>query len=213
MKSKIFDIQRTKKRVCWTKNEDELLITHSLKQSRRSWTKISKLIRTKTPYECFLRFRSINPYLKKGSWDNEEDEHIVEGVKKYGPKWYIIAKGFSNRNAKQIRDRYINYLDPSIVKSKFSLEEDLMILDLHNRYGNKWSIIRHYMPHRSADMIKNRYNSSVKRNKKLVDLNKCNCSFLNTEYTRLSELSFSDNNMFSLDIPADNFDINDLFNY
>jgi hypothetical protein len=150
--------------------------------------------------------------LKKGSWDREEDEMILEGVGKHGFKWYIIAKGFKNRNAKQIRDRYINYLDPNISKEKFSTEEDLMILDLHTKFGNKWSIIRQYMPYRSADMIKNRYNSSVKRNKKLSDQSRINLNYHQNEYTRISELSFSEN-MFSLGIQENLFDIDDLFKY
>jgi hypothetical protein len=212
MKTKIFEIQRIKKRAAWTREEDEILISQSLKHSRRSWTNISNLIKTKTPYQCFLRFRSVNPNLKKGTWDSEEDIRIVHDVMKHGFKWFLIAKGFTSRNAKQIRDRYINYLDPNIIKTKFSTEEDLMILDLHSRYGNRWSIIRQFMPNRSADMIKNRYNSSVKRNKKLTEY-KCNRnSTYQDEYSRMSEFSFSEN-MFSFGLLENNFDVNDLFNY
>jgi hypothetical protein len=70
---------------------------------------------------------------------------------------------------KQIRDRYTNYLDPAICKSKFSTEEDFQILQLHNKYGNKWILIKQFVPGRSGDCIKNRFNSSIKRNKKLCE--------------------------------------------
>jgi hypothetical protein len=165
----IFQIRKTKKHgAIWTDEEDNILIALVLSQQRRSWQKIAETLANKTPYDCYLRFRSINPNLRKGAWDPTEDAKVLDAVKIYGKRWNKIAKVFTNRNAKQIRDRYINYLDPDIVKGKFTVDEDLLILDLHSKYGNRWSFIRKFIPHRSSDMIKNRYNSSISRNKKLL---------------------------------------------
>jgi hypothetical protein len=165
----IFQIKKSKKqKATWTEEEDNMLIALVHSQQRRSWQKVAETLSNKTAYDCYLRFRSINPCLRKGAWDPTEDAKVMDAIKVYGKRWNKIAKVFSNRNAKQIRDRYINYLDPEIVKGKFSVDEDLLILDLHSKYGNRWSFIRRFIPHRSSDMIKNRFNSSISRNKSLL---------------------------------------------
>jgi hypothetical protein len=136
-----FNIEKIKKSVLWTKEEDRLLIS-LVSIHRRRWSSISKSFKGKTGQHCNLRYRSINPNGKKGTWEPFEDQKIIKGVKLYGKQWSRIAKAlFSNRNGKQVRDRYTNYLDPEINKGKFSTEEDLQILELHNKYGNKWKLI------------------------------------------------------------------------
>jgi hypothetical protein len=95
----LFNIQKIKKPVLWTKDEDRrqlsLVSIHS-----RWWSSISKSFKDKTGQHCYLRFLSINPSTKKGIWELFEDQKIIEGLKFYGKQW-------SNRVAKQIRDRYI----------------------------------------------------------------------------------------------------------
>jgi hypothetical protein len=169
MHQPIFLIKKIKKKADWTSSEDETLVREVRQQRRRSWLDISKKV-GKTRQQCYLRYKRINPLLKRGTWDNKEDLLLLEAIKTYGKKWYRLAKVFPNRSAKQIRDRYITYLDPSISRDKFSLEEDLQILELVSKFGNKWSYIKTLVPHRSSDQIKNRYNSSIARNKKLLDV-------------------------------------------
>lgn len=47
----------------------------------------------------------------KGRWSPEEDEKIMKAFKKFGRNWALIAKSLEGRNAKQVRERYINYLE------------------------------------------------------------------------------------------------------
>jgi hypothetical protein len=159
------------KECSWTKEEEAILISHTKVNKKNHWKEISTIIPGKTPYQCYLRFRSRHPQLKKGWWSKSEDDRIKIGVEVYGRHWALIAKNlFANRNAKQIRDRYINYLDPSVNKGKFSLSEDIIIFDLYNTYGPKWSLIQKHLKNRSSDAIKNRYNSSIKRNRQMHEL-------------------------------------------
>ena len=69
----------------------------------------------------------------------------------------------NTRNGKQIRDRFTNVLDPEIKKGKFSDEEDKLLIKLYISYGPKWAIISKSFPNRTADMIKNRFHSSIKK--------------------------------------------------
>jgi len=113
--------------------------------------------------QCFSRYKRIRPGIIKGSWKKEEDLRIIDLVNKYGKAWSKISKILGTRNGKQIRDRFINVLDPEIRKGKFTDEEDRKLIALYNQNGPKWATIAKYYPNRTADMIKNRFHSSIKK--------------------------------------------------
>jgi len=91
-----------------------------------------------------------------------EDNHIMELFKQKGKNWSEIAKIVKTRNGKQIRDRYLNYLDPKIKRDKFSKEDDELILGYYVKFGPKWSLIAKFIKDRTGDLIKNRFYSHLK---------------------------------------------------
>ena len=129
----------------------------------RHWEEVSKHFAHKTALQCFSRFNRIRPGIIKGKWTPEEDSKIIELVALNGKNWSSIAKMFKIRNGKQIRDRYINVLDPSINKEKFTDEEDKLLTELYKVNGPKWSEITKHFHNRTTDMIKNRFHSSIKK--------------------------------------------------
>jgi len=84
-------------------------------------------------------------------------------VNKFGKCWSKISNYLGSRNGKQIRDRFLNVLDPEIKKDKFTDEEDEKLIQLYHQYGTKWSTIVKAFPQRTSDMIKNRFYSSIKK--------------------------------------------------
>jgi hypothetical protein len=165
-----FVIKKIKRLPKWTQQEDDQLIKAVQHQGQQDWIEISNIINNKTSYQCSLRYQIISPTRKKGKWDKEEDRHILAAVEEHGPKWNEIAKTFPNRNAKQIRNRYINYLDPNISQERFTTAEDIAILDMYNVYGGRWKLIKQYLPNRSSDMIKNRFVYHISKNVKLLNV-------------------------------------------
>jgi hypothetical protein len=172
MKALVFSIKkikRTNQRVTWTEDEDRVLISFTNPSGKNRWKKLSQLLPGKTAYDCLLRYRSIKPGLRKGTWEKGEDKILLEGIKRLGKQWSQIARCcFKDRTPKQIRDRYTNYLNPTIRKGTFEESEDLSVIQLYRRFGPKWTVIQRHMPFRSADAIKNRFNSSIKRNNELL---------------------------------------------
>lgn len=160
---KIFSIVKIKNKKKWTKEEDEMLIDLAEKYKEKHWKDISSAFNNKNSLQCFSRYKRIRPGIIKGSWSHQEDEKILKLVSIYGKSWSKISKILVTRNGKQIRDRFINVLDPDTKKGKFTEKEDKLLIKLYLYHGPKWATIAKYFEHRTADMIKNRFHSSIKK--------------------------------------------------
>ena len=73
--------------------------------------------------------------------------------------WKDIASQLPGRIGESVRERYVNHLDPSLKKSKWTKEEDEILFQNQRILGNKWSKIRKFLPGRSDNAIKNRYHN------------------------------------------------------
>jgi hypothetical protein len=173
-KEKLFIITKIKKHKNWTSEEDRLLLQVANNFQQKSWTQVAGFFKDKNPAQCRARYKRIRPGIIKGPWTKEEDKQILELVKQNGRNWALISKMMTTRNGKQIRDRFLNYLDPEINKIKFKKEEDDKIIDLYKEHGSKWSVIAKSFPGRTGDMIKNRFYSCLKRRIHIYELTKTN---------------------------------------
>jgi len=89
-------------------------------------------------------------------------------VEKYGVKvWSNVAVEMAEnghvRNGKQCRERWCNHLNPEVRKEEWTGEEDAIILEAHEKMGNKWTEISKLLSGRPANAVKNHWNSSLRR--------------------------------------------------
>lgn len=101
----------------------------------------------------------------KGLWTREEDETLKKAVEKYGMHdWVSVEREMTGRRGKQCRERYFNHLEPGIVKTPWTAEEDTAIVNAVHQYGSKWTFISKVLPQkRSPNGIKNRWNATLRR--------------------------------------------------
>ena len=91
-------------------------------------------------------------------------------VEQYGPtQWNFLAGFLSGRTGKQCRERWCNHLCPDINKSSWSLEEEMLLLLMHKKIGNKWSEISKTLHGRTDNTIKNHWNSTMKKRLNFVE--------------------------------------------
>ena len=57
----------------------------------------------------------------------------------------------TGREAKRLRERFINHLDPTLRRDEWTPEEDQLILQLVNQKGQKWATIAELVAGRSVN--------------------------------------------------------------
>ncbi|KAI3714389.1 hypothetical protein L1987_72990 [Smallanthus sonchifolius] len=103
--------------------------------------------------------------LKRGAWTLEEDNLLIHYIKFHGEgRWNLLAKSAGlKRTGKSCRLRWLNYLRPDTKRGNLTPQEQLVILQLHSKWGNRWSKIALHLPGRTDNEIKNYWRTRVQK--------------------------------------------------
>lgn len=106
--------------------------------------------------------------LRRGPWTVEEDFTLMNYIAHHGEgRWNSLARCAGlKRTGKSCRLRWLNYLRPDVRRGNITLEEQLLILELHSRWGNRWSKIAQQLPGRTDNEIKNYWRTRVQKHAK-----------------------------------------------
>ncbi|XP_076926920.1 transcription factor MYB78-like [Bidens hawaiensis] len=111
---------------------------------------------------------SVDDDLRRGPWTVEEDFALINYIAYHGEgRWNSLARCAGlKRTGKSCRLRWLNYLRPDVRRGNITLEEQLLILELHSRWGNRWSKIAQHLPGRTDNEIKNYWRTRVQKHAK-----------------------------------------------
>ncbi|KAI3849506.1 hypothetical protein MKW92_006789 [Papaver armeniacum] len=112
--------------------------------------------------------------LRKGPWAEDEDLLLRKCIEKHGAgKWgQVPLRAGLNRCRKSCRLRWLNYLRPNIKRGAFEEDEVDLITRMHKLLGNRqvvyiyisvWSLIAGRVPGRTANDIKNFFNTHLNK--------------------------------------------------
>ncbi|KAI0771930.1 hypothetical protein BD413DRAFT_604069 [Trametes elegans] len=132
-----------------------------------SWALVARWVsEDATPAQCQGRYmRTVDPTLKRGPWTPDEDERLKEAVAALGHSWIDVATFVEGRNNEQCRDRYQEYLNPSVAKGKWTEEQDAALLKAVEQVGlGKWKEVSQLLnTGRTDNMCRMRYAMLAKR--------------------------------------------------
>ncbi|KAH7141156.1 Homeodomain-like protein [Dactylonectria estremocensis] len=105
---------------------------------------------------------------RRGPWSNAEDSYLMQLVQTHGPlNWVRIAQTLGSRTPKQCRERYHQNLKPTLNHDPITPEEGLQIERLVHEIGKRWAEIARRLHGRSDNAVKNWWNGSQNRRKRL----------------------------------------------
>jgi hypothetical protein len=152
----------------WGPEDDELLQTAFGRHNGTNWKKIAEGVPGRNGVQCYQRWQRLKPNIK-GNFTQEEDRVLLTmaggrtGGVEPTKNWREIANQLPGRSGKQCRDRWRNVLDPSLKRSKWTKEEDGVVLEAHQRLGNSWTAIQQMLPRRTQLQIRDRHRTLAGR--------------------------------------------------
>ncbi|KAK7266071.1 hypothetical protein RIF29_18711 [Crotalaria pallida] len=114
---------------------------------------------------------SQDPEVRKGPWTMEEDLILINYIANHGEGvWNSLAKAAGlKRTGKSCRLRWLNYLRPDVRRGNITPEEQLLIMELHAKWGNRWSKIAKHLPGRTDNEIKNFWRTRIQKHIKQAE--------------------------------------------
>ncbi|CAD8119454.1 unnamed protein product [Paramecium sonneborni] len=144
----------------------------TINPNKEEWIELASILKTD---ETILKQRwitLINPVQKSLNWDPKEDEIICSLMNEQDEKhiWTFIALELYNQNGgsfirtpKQIRERWMNYLNPKLNKANWTQQEDIQLLTNILKNGKRWSQLSSVLQGRTENQVKNRFKSLMQK--------------------------------------------------
>ena len=98
-----------KKTRAWNKVEDKRLLCAIHKYGLNDWRNVSLFVGNgRTKAQCYQRwYRTLNPYISKDPWSQEDDKKLLHCVEMYGDhSWTKVSEVIKTRTDVQCRYRY-----------------------------------------------------------------------------------------------------------
>jgi hypothetical protein len=104
---------------------------------------------------CSCGAPAFKPHVKFSAEDDAQLRHAVEVCGIFD--WRQIAEHLPEKSLRQCKDRWTNYLCPTLNTSPWSPDEDALLVAKYLELGSKWRHISRHFANRTDSMVKNRF--------------------------------------------------------
>jgi hypothetical protein len=105
---------------------------------------------------------------RKKLFTSRDDQELAQLVSQFGDEnWMLISTQMSRVfTTRQCRDRWRNYLNPSLARSLWTEADDSRLIEAYNRMGNRWASLAALFPGRTCNFVRNRCLAVLRRSGK-----------------------------------------------
>lgn len=174
-KQRFLDSQRTQEDEEIHKKEIEAIKIVDPRQLEASiehvnWDEIAhEHVPGRTPHECQIRWMNVDaPWISKQPWSPEEERRLkILAIQNHGHNWLLISQQLSqdcgtNRTPTHCFARYQRSLNVNMTKSKWTEEEDRILLEAVKLYGLKnWGQVANCLEGRTGQQCLHRYQKTL----------------------------------------------------
>ena len=147
---------------------------------------------------------------KRSNFTPDEDNRLRILVGQFGENsWRVISSYMPSRNVRQCRERWIKYLNPNVCTSKWTREEDMLLIQKRQELGPKWKDIASFFHGRTDINIKSRFNVLKRRAMRINSLLKYQNSFKSSTMNNFCDTKEKTNNNNDQENPFDQYDNDD----
>jgi hypothetical protein len=101
---------------------------------------------------------------RAAQWTNTEDEILKAGMQKYGMNnWERVASLIDTHSARECKDRWYQFLDPTINKGEWSRAEEEKLVEYHDLFPEQWAVIASQIERRTAWQCEQHYEALLQR--------------------------------------------------
>jgi len=185
----------------WTKEEDQKLAMLVSIYGEKKWKKISaEMGGVKTGAQCAQHWKRVSsPDIRKGAWDEHEEDLLFRLVSQYGSSWKRIAKKIARRTDIQCRYQYLKAKqsrevkwtpreDEALLRKAMEMDDQISWVDIAEHMAK----LKHTATLRTALECKERYEEATERNGRGSFLNTANEMIRHFCKRRRSDRDFRD---------------------
>jgi hypothetical protein len=94
----------------------------------------------------------------KWKFTQTEDMQLTQIVAYYGcDDWTLVASRMPGRNARQCRERWLNYINPQLSRTPLTRDEENLLEAKYLELGPRWQMIASFFPGRAKNFLKNQW--------------------------------------------------------
>jgi hypothetical protein len=175
-----------------------------LKGNKIDWKSIHQhYVPNRTPLQLYKHY--YNVICRPVKWNLQEDKLLLKIIKEYCHQseaqdnsqgnfppslgnnddvWKRIAQNIPGRTAIQCRNRYIDMLDPSLKRGRYTAEDHFQLFISIKKYGHRWSLVAKEMG-RSKTAVAKLYSIWKSHNKFSYSRQRINKGGINSIYGKL----------------------------